>query len=412
MVEVKSNANARKVAYLGILSLGIVSLMGDIVYEGSRGIVPDYLKFLAIGSGMTVETSIALVSFVGGLGEFLGYTMRLLGGYLADTTRAYWVFIFLGYGLIVSIPLLGPLAVFGLGTAIALVLLERFGKAIRSPSRDTLLSIISKDVGAGKAFGLHELLDQIGAIIGPTIVFAVMFVSANNYGYTFTFLFVPYAVLLIVLAYTYKRLGTRVDVAETRKTSEKVKLEKGFYIYTFAVLLNTMGLISYTIILAKASDVLQLTGEQWIVPLMYTFIQGVDAPSALVSGYAYDKFGIRILVAPFIISVIPSLLAIASNELPILWIAAAFFGLVLGMHESVYRAAVSAFAPISSRGMAYGIFNTVYGVGFLISGGLYGLFIALNTPLILVICYVAAIQIVATFLLLKAWQLKHQPEQA
>ncbi|MEM3627824.1 MAG: MFS transporter [Candidatus Bathyarchaeia archaeon] len=400
----KSNANARKAAYFGILSLGIVSLMGDIVYEGSRGIVPDYLTFLG--------ASLAIVSFVGGIGEFLGYTMRLLGGYLADTTRAYWAFIFLGYGLIVSIPLLGPSGTFGLGTVITLILLERFGKAIRSPSRDTLLSIISKDVGAGKAFGLHELLDQIGAIIGPIMVAALMFVSANNYGYTFTFLFVPFAVLLIVLAYTYKRLGSKAAVAETRKTSEKAKLGIEFYIYTFAVLLNTVGLIPYTIILAKASDVLQPIGEQWIIPLMYTFIQGVDAPSALVSGYAYDKFGIRILVAPFLISVIPSVLAITGNELPILWVAAAFFGLVLGMHESVYRAAVSEFAPIPFRGMAYGIFNTVYGVGFLISGGLYGLFIALRVPFTLIICYAVILQLVAMFLLLRAWQFRHQLEQA
>lgn len=403
MAEAKANTNARKAAYLGILSFGIVSLMGDIVYEGSRGIIPDYLTFIG--------ASLAIVSFIGGLGEFLGYTLRLLGGYLADTTRAYWAFTFLGYGLIVSIPLLGPLGTFGLGTVITLVLLERVGKAIRSPSRDTLLSIISKDIGAGKAFGMHELLDQIGAIIGPIMVATLMFVSANSYGYTFTFLFAPFAVLLAVLAYTYKRLGSRVVVAETRKPNERAKLEKGFYIYTFAVLLNTMGLVPYTIILAKASNVLQPTGEQWIVPLIYTFIQGVDAPAALVSGYAYDRFGIRILVAPFIISIIPSALAIASNELPILWLAAAFFGLVLGMHESVYRAAVPEFAPVHSRGMAYGIFNTVYGVGFLVSGGLYGAFIALNAPLLLMVCYAIILQIVAAFLLLRAWRLKHKPEQ-
>jgi len=141
---------------------------------------------------------------------------------------------------------------------------------------------------------------------------------------------------------------------------------------------------------------------------MYTLIQGVDAPAALVSGYAYDKFGIRILVSPFLISIIPSMLVVANSGLLTLWVAAIFFGLVLGMHESVYRAAVSEFTPISSRGMAYGIFNTVYGIGFLVSGGLYGLLIALGAPFIFMICYVVAIQMVATYLLLKAWRLRHQ----
>jgi len=129
--------SSRKNAYLGILLLGIVSLMGDFVYEGSRGIVPGYLEFL----GATA----AIVGLVGGLGEFLGYTVRLVSGFLADTTRAYWLFIFIGYALIVSIPLLG--LQLGLGIAITLVLLERLGKAFRAPSRDTVLSIISKDVG-------------------------------------------------------------------------------------------------------------------------------------------------------------------------------------------------------------------------------------------------------------------------
>jgi MFS family permease len=368
--------------------------MGDIVYEGSRGIVPDYLTFL--GATLTV------VSLVGGLGEFLGYAMRLLGGYLADATRAYWAFIFLGYGLIIAIPFLGPLHALGLGMAIVLVMLERIGKAIRSPSRDTVLSLISKDVGAGKAFGLHELLDQIGAIIGPAIVSASMLISANNYVFTFTSLFAPFFILLVVLAYAYKRVGPRVAVIEKQRVEVKSALGKNFYVYTVAVLFNTMGLIPYTIILAKASNILQPYGEQWIVPLIYMLIQGIDAPAALIFGYIYDKVGIKILAAPFLISIIPSLLTFAKNNLLLLWISAVFFGLVLGMQESIYRAAVSDFTPISSRGTAYGIFNTIYGVGFLASGLLYGLLIALSVPFAFLACYAIIIQILATFLLLRS----------
>ncbi len=390
----KSKPDSHRAAYLGILSLGIVSLMGDIVYEGSRGIIPDYLTFL--GAALT------LVSLVGGLGEFLGYAMRLLGGYLADTTRAYWAFIFLGYGLIIAIPLLGPLHLLGLGMTIVLVMLERIGKAIRSPSRDTVLSIISKDVGAGKAFGLHELLDQTGAIIGPAMVATLMLISANNYILTFTFLFVPFFILLIVLAYTYKGIGSRVAVIEKQRVKVKSALGKNFYIYTLAVLLNTMGLIPYMIILAKASNILQPYGEQWIVPLIYMLIQGIDAPAALIFGYVYDKIGIKILAAPFLISIVPSLLTFSSNELSSLWVSAVFFGLVLGMQESIYRAAVSDFTPISSRGTAYGIFNTIYGVGFLASGSLYGLLIALNVPFAFLACYAVATQILAAFLLLRS----------
>ena len=385
----EASSNSRKNAYFGILLLGIVSLMGDVVYEGSRGIVPSYLEFL----GATA----LIVGLVGGLGDFLGYAVRLVSGFLADTTRAYWLFIFLGYGLIVSIPLLGlPL---GLGIAVILVLLERFGKAFRSPSRDTVLSIISKDVGAGKAFGIHELLDQIGAILGPLMV-AFLMLSTNNYSFTFSFLFLPFLVLLVVLAYTHKRIGSKTIVIEPQKIEGKrEKLTRPFYIYTFAVLLNTVGLIPYTLILYKASEILQPT-QQWIVPLIYVLIQGVDAPMALIAGYAYDKFGIGVLVMPFLLSLFPPLLTMVGAELSTLIAAAIVFGLVLGTQESIYRAAVSELTPISSRGTAYGIFNTAYGVGFLISGALYGLLMELKPPFIAVIFYVSETQIIATASLL------------
>lgn len=383
-----------KNAYAGILLLGIVSLLGDIVYEGSRGLVPGYLKFLG--------ASAFIVGFVGGFGEFLGYAVRLVSGVLADTTRAYWFFIFLGYGLIASIPLLGLASVWEI--AIILVLLERLGKAFRSPSRDTVLSIVSKDVGTGKAFGIHELLDQIGAVAGPLIVAALMLYSSNNYQLTFSFLLLPFLMLLAALVYTFKKIGSRT-IAEPKVAGEKSKtLGKPFYIYTFAVMLNTIGLIPVALIQYKAFTILQPEHQQWMVPLIYLLIQGVDASIALFSGYAYDKFGVKFLTLPFILSVFPSLFAMIDSGLSQLIIASAFFGVVLGMQESIYRAAVSGFTPISSRGTAYGIFNTAYGVGFLISGGIYGLLIDFNAPFSMTLLFVILTQATAITALLLTHQ--------
>jgi hypothetical protein len=76
--------------------------------------------------------------------------------------------------------------------------------------------------------------------------------------------------------------------------------------------------------------------------------------------------------------------------------------LVLGMQESIYRAAVSELTPISSRGTAYGVFNTAYGLGFLISGSVYGLLMELEPPFFAVVFYVLAIQFTAIAALLTA----------
>ncbi|MEM3703550.1 MAG: MFS transporter [Candidatus Bathyarchaeia archaeon] len=383
-----------KSLYISILLLGTVSLLGDVVYEGSRGLVSTYLAFLG--------ASAFAITFAGRFGEFLGHTLRLVSGRLADTTRAYWFFIFLGYGLIVSIPLLGITSMWEI--AILLVLLERVGKAIRSPSRDAVLSIVSKGVGAGKAFGFHELLDQIGAILGPLIVAGLMFYSSNNYSLTFSCLSLPFIILLAVLAYTYMKVGWR-KATELEVEPEKSggKLGKAFYVYTFAVLLNTVGLIPFELILYKATVILKPTNQLWIVPLTYMLIQGVDAPTALFAGFAYDRFKIRVLTLPFILSIVSPLLAMANADLTMLIVASAFFGLVLGMQESIYRAAVSEFVQISSRGTAYGIFNTAYGVGMLAGGAFYGLVTELNVPYVAVVLYVLTTQAAALVLLLKAY---------
>jgi MFS family permease len=233
-----------------------------------------------------------------------------------------------------------------------------------------------------------------------------MFYSGNNYSQTFSLLLLPFAVLLATLVYTYRKIG-KVKPVEIEKVQDKNrKLERPFYIYMFAVTLNTLGLIPYELILYKASIILN-PAEQWIVPLIYTVIQGVDAPSALLSGYSYDKFKIKVLALPFALSVIPPIIALANADLPMLIIAAVFFGLVLGMQESIYRAAVSEFAPISSRGTAYGIFNTAYGVGMLASGVAYGLIAALKPPFIIVVLYVFVTQAAAVILLLKAHSRRH-----
>lgn len=381
-------------AYASIILLGIVSLMGDTVYEGSRGLVPDYLKFLG--------ASAVIVGLVGGFGDFLGYALRLVSGVLADTTRAYWFFIFIGYGLIGTIPLIGFANIWEI--AIIFVLLERIGKALRSPARDTVLSVIGKNVGAGKAFGVHELLDQVGAVAGPLLVAALMFSSNNNYRLTFSVLLLPFLMLLIFLAYTYRRIGSQ-PIAEMKAMSDaKGKaLGKPFYIYTFAVMINTIGLIPVALILFRTATVLQ-PGLQWIVPLIYVLIQGVDAVFALLAGYAYDKYGVTFLTLPFVISVLPPVFAMMNTGLTALVVAAAFFGVVLGMQESIYRAAVSAFTPIASRGRAYGIFNTAYGAGYLISGAIFGILIDVNAPLIATVIFVVITQAAATIALLQTRQ--------
>jgi MFS family permease len=384
--------NNTKNIYMTIMLIGLVSLMGDIVYEGGRGLIPDYLEFLG-ASALTV-------GIIAGIGDFFGYALRLISGYLTDQKRTYWEFIFIGYGLIVSIPLLSISK--GWMLAASLVILERVGKAIRSPARDTIVSLLSKGVGTGKAFGLHELFDQIGAISGPLIVSTVMYFTSNNYSLAFGTMFLPYFILLAILFFMYTRVKGRVAHEIPKKAQTTRRLSRAFYLYILSVTANVIGLISVSLILFKASIILNPLNQQWIVPLLFMLVQLVDAPSALLSGILFDRIGLKILLVPFAISIIPTLLVYQNSSLEALIVASTFFGIVLGMQESIYRAAVSSFAPIESRGTAYGIFNAAYGIGFLISGAIFGFFMDTAVALPIVLGYSVLLQIIAITLLLNS----------
>ncbi|MFH0896739.1 MAG: MFS transporter [Candidatus Bathyarchaeota archaeon] len=298
--------------------------------------------------------------------------MRLVSGSLADKTRAYWLFIFLGYGLILAVPLIGLTS--SIEMVMVLLLLERLGKALRSPSRDMVVSIVSKGIGSGKAFGLHEAIDQIGAIIGPLLLGGVMLYTANSYPIAFKILLLPYILMLIAIVYTYRKIGKGVDVEVKNISGEKVSLSRGFWIYCVAILLNTLGLIPVALILYTASSILQPLGQQWIVPLLYVVVQVVDAPMALVSGYLFDRVGVKILVLPFILAIFPAFLAFYGGLTGVI-ASCIVFGVVLGMQESIYRAAIVDLVPMSRRGIAYGIFNTALGFGTLASGVIFGFFL-------------------------------------
>jgi len=373
---------AKRTAYIAILSMGVVSLLGDIVYESGRGIAPDYLRFLG--------ASALMVGAVSGAGEFIGYAMRLVAGSLADRTRAYWLFIFLGYGLILAIPLMGFTS--SVEVVMVLLLLERLGKALRSPSRDAVVSIVSKGVGSGKAFGLHEAVDQIGAIIGPLILGGVMFYTLNNYSISFKILIVPYVLMLGMIVYTYHKIGKGVDVEAKSSSRDGVSLGRGFWLYCAAILFNTVGLIPVALILFRGSSILGPSEQQWLVPLLYVVVQVVDAPMALVSGILFDRFGIKLLAVPFLLSVLPAFLVEWGGLLGVVG-ACIVYGLVLGMQESIYRAAISNLTSLSARGTAYGIFNTAIGVGTLASGAVFGFFIDQGYSSLVMLGFAAVFQI-------------------
>jgi MFS family permease len=351
-----------------ILLLGLVSLFADITYESARSISGPFLASLGAGA--------FLISFVGGLGEFIGYGLRIFAGYISDKLKNYWCLTILGYFVGLFSP---PLLAFSPNWQFAttLILAERFGKAIRSPARDTILSLASKKLGYGKGFAIHEALDQIGSVAGPLFISFIL----ANFGYkpSFLILFIPAILsflLLISAERIYKKIYKDENLKEEKEANHISKIKKSkewkkipvilFFIFSAMTIFSALNfqLISYHM---KVSGV-----KDHIIPQLFALAMIVDAISAIPIGLIFDKLKDRwkllVLCAMPISATISNILIFSKS----FYIGCLIWGFYMGMTESVMRSAVAQITPEQKRGIMFGIFHTVYGISFLVGGSVFG----------------------------------------
>ncbi|MDZ4158467.1 MAG: MFS transporter [Anaerolineaceae bacterium] len=363
-----------------ILLLGIVSAFGDITYETARSVSGPYLLLLGAGAGV--------VGAVSGLGELLGYGLRLASGYLVDRTKAYWLATFIGYGMLLCVPLLAFAGRWE--TAALLLILERVGKAVRSPARDTILSHAARQTGRGWGFGLHEALDQIGAVAGP-LIFAAVFAVRSSYRDGFSILWIPALLTLVALVVAYRREPSpeRLETP-TAASPQPTGLTRTYWLYAGFAFLSVAGFAAFPL-LAYHWITRQIV-MPGLIPVLYAGAMGVDALAALAVGKAYDRIGMRALVIiPFMTLPVPFLGF--SNNLVLIVAGLALWGVVMAVHETVLRAAIADLTQTGKRGMAYGIFNTIYGAAWFTGGALMGLLYERSLGLLLgfaAVCQVLA----------------------
>ena len=375
----------KKQAMQFILLFGLVSAFGDITYEGARSIYGPYLGFLG--------ASAAAVGLVTGIGEFLGYALRLVSGYFVDRTKLYWPVTILGYGLLVSVPLLAIAGDWQI--AVVFIMLERIGKAIRSPAKDALLSHATKQVGTGFGFGLHEAMDQIGAFIGPLLFTAGL---ALHGGYTlgFQMMWIPALLTLAVVTFISLKypdpaqLEERVTLHKEDSALGQQPLSRSFWLYAVFSFFCVLGFASFQLISyhLQVKDVL----PEALIPILYAVAMAVDAGVAMIVGKLYDKKGMGVLLAIPLLS-LPIPFFGFSDSYALAITAVVLWGAVMGIHETIMRAAIADMTAISARGRAYGVFNTIYGVAWFLGSTAIGYLYDFN--LIFVFGFIVIAQAVA-----------------
>lgn len=388
----ENNKNISKLTALRfIILIGIVSLFADITYQGANSIKGSFLSIL--GANATT------VGIVAGFGELVGYCLRLVSGYISDRTRKYWLITFIGYILnMIAVP---AIALAGRWEIAAfLMITERIGKAIRNPARDAMLSHASKEIGRGRGFGLHEALDQIGAVLGPLSVAGVLYFN-NSYRIGFGMLLIPAIFALGTLAKARQLYPQPHNLEKVSPELETRGFPKKFWLYITAIALVAAGYADFPLIAYHFKKV-SIVSDTWI-PLFYAITMGVDALAALFFGYLYDRKGISILIITTLV---------ATPFAPLVFLGGFYtaltgmilWGVGMGAQESIMRAAIAEMVPANRRGTGYGIFNMGYGICWFLGSATMGVFYDFSLTVLIIFSIVSQLASIPLLLLVKKFK--------
>jgi MFS family permease len=357
-----------------VVLLGFVSLFADLCYEGMRSAIGPYLAYIGASA-----TAVGLVS---GTGEAVGYALRYYSGRLVDRTHAYWTITIAGYATnIIAVPLL---ALAGSWPAVAaLVTLERLGKAVRSPAKTTLTSFAASDLGAGKAFAINEVMDQIGGLLGPLLVAGVLAwrgESAEGFALAFLLLGIP-AIIAVAILLRARRLypdPRTLEQADAHVSSES-RFGPRYRVYLAGVALVAIGLADWPLI-AYHFERADVVSAQWL-PVVYAAAMGFDGLVSLVAGLLFDRrralgtTGAGVLALFVLVGAAYAPLAFAADGDAAYFAIAgvALWSITHAATGSIAKAMIAAIVPREQRGRAYGLFFLVFGVAWWLGSLLLGM---------------------------------------
>lgn len=389
-------------AMLFIILFGIVSLFSDMTHEGASSIRGAYLALLGASAGT--------IGFISGLGELVGYSMRYVFGKITDKTRMYWPMVIFGYILdILAVPALALVGEKGWIAASILLVIQRMGKAIKKPAKDTIMSFAASQEGVGKSFGIQEMLDQIGAFLGPFFLYLVMLFKTEGstfeiYRTCFAFLAIPGFITILLLLFTRRKFPNPEHFEPESKKNESFVMKKSFVFYIVGISLFAFGFMDYALIIMHISKNIGGLGTSLLfireetLPLLYAGAMLVDAIAALVFGHLYDKKGTRALVISTLLSAPFSLFIFGIKSEWAILFGLVLWGIGMGAQESILKASVTSMVPKKNRASGYGIFECSFGIFWFLGSWLLGVLYSKSLPLMIGISILAQVLAIPFYL--------------
>ena len=352
-------------AMLFILLFGIVSMFSDMTKESAESIRGAFLSLMG--------ASAATIGLVSGLGELVGYSLRFVSGKFADRTRKYWPIVIVGYCLeLVTIPALAFVGENGWVAACILLVVQKFGKAVKKPAKDTVVSFAASREGAGKAFGLQELLDQFGAVLGPLLLYVIMLFKTDGstferYSFCFLALAVPAVLTLVLLVVTRLHFPNPEQFEPDAKEYVPLKVGSKFVLYIIGISLFAFGFLDYSLVAMHVNRTCADIVPAGALPLLF--------------GNLYDRWGMKVLVVSALFAAPFSFLIFLGHSAPALVVGVVMWGIGMGAQESILKAAVTDMTPKSARATGFGAFSLAFGLAWFLGSWCLGALYDINLTL-------------------------------
>jgi predicted MFS family arabinose efflux permease len=344
-----------------VLIIGIANFFADFTYEGARAIVGPFLA--------SVGASAAIVGFVAGFGELMGYGLRSVSGYFADKSHRHWTFAFMGYAInMLAAPALALATRWPLASG--LVVSERIGRGIRKPTVEAMLSYAGRSIGAGWVFGLNEALDQAGATIGPLLIALILYLN-GGFRAGFTVLLIPALLCLAILAVA-RLLHPRPHELEegAGHTFETTNLTRAYWIYLGAGSLIAAGFADFALIGFHFHKTNTLPAN--LIPVFYAVAMASSALASIPLGRLFDRFGPTISLFAFLISAVAAPLVFLGASVSAL-VGMICSGIGTSAQGSLLQAMLTGVIPPQKRSTAFGLFDTGYGIAWFLGSPVMGL---------------------------------------
>ncbi len=350
----------KKKRFGNVFFIGLLSFFGGISQDIFLPLLPIYLSTV-------LGFDKSFIGFTEGLVTSASSIFKIISGFLTDKFKSRKSIVFVGYFLsMISRPLL---AIITSGAGVSLLrFVDGVGKGVKDSPKDALIADSSEYNTRGKSFGIARALDTFGSVVGPILLFALLYLFQDNehkYEYIFLITAIPLFITLLIIIFKVKE-SRRLEgeISQSRINQSSVDMKKSlpfkFFVFLAIMVLFSLGNSSDTFLILRAQNV----GVAILaIPLVYAFFNFVYASASIPLGSLSDKIGReKVIILGWLAYALAYLGFGLANQSYQVWILFGFYGIYYATTEGVAKALIADIVEPTHRGRAYGIYNSVIGV--------------------------------------------------